>query len=280
MAQTLDRAKLSFACSATGTEHLDNINLTAEQQAFLAQFKGTNLYEDTRDFIVYQQFRRDFFQKGQVLLTTEQKTAALSETYLVLNLPKDKFSYSTKTRLGTANFKKEVYQPILEALGDYQPHCYTDLLQQLVDKKKGSLLTEANLDEAMRTLVYIGAIAPAVNPQHVTPEILERCHKLNRDIVSNKESAAINTLVSPLMQGGIMIGDVARKLLGLYLDKPDCNEKYLLDTLFEQLKATGSNLNQNGQPVTDPAEQKKLLKTYVHEFMKDSLPLYKGLMLF
>lgn len=279
MAQTLDRAKLSYACSATGTEHLDNINLTAEQQAFLAPFKGTNLYEDTRDFIVYQQFRRDFFQKGKVELTSEQKHAALSETYLVLNMPKDKFSYSTKTRLGTANLRKEVYQPIFEAMGDYQPHCYTTLLEQLIENKDGSLRTEANLDEALRTLVYIGAIAPSVNPEHVTPEILERCHKLNRDIVSNKEIAAINVLVSPLMQGGIGVGDVSRKLLDIYLNKPNCNEKYLLDTLFEQLKTTGSNLNKNGQPVTDPAEQKKLLKDYVHDFMHDSLPLYKGLML-
>jgi hypothetical protein len=55
----LESARLHYACSAHYMDHIDGINLTAEQQAFLKEIQDPLFRESVRDFMVNQQFRRD-----------------------------------------------------------------------------------------------------------------------------------------------------------------------------------------------------------------------------
>lgn len=280
MEQNLDRAKLNFACSATGTEHLDHINLTAEQQKFLAPLRGTTMYESTRDFMVYQQFRRDFFVKGKMQLTPEQKEERISKLQLILNIPKNKFSYEVKSRLGTAQLKKEIYEPVLEVLGDYKVHSFGEVITTLVERNPQSkLLTAPNINEALRTLVYIGAVSPAVEYRQLSSEVIAQCKKLNHSILHSRDFTNISCLASPVTQGGIGIGEVQRKLLGLFVAQKNCTQEYLVDTMFKELEKSGSNLNLNGKPVTDKKEQKKLLAEHIEVFLNEAVPMYRGLRL-
>ena len=64
MAGQLQSAKLSFACSATFSDHVDAMSLSAPQQAFLSDIPDDVLRETVRDFMVNQQFRRDYWVKG------------------------------------------------------------------------------------------------------------------------------------------------------------------------------------------------------------------------
>ncbi len=59
MSDWLAPAKISFACSAHYLDHIDAINLTAEQQAMLKEIPDPTFKESVRDFMVNQQFRRD-----------------------------------------------------------------------------------------------------------------------------------------------------------------------------------------------------------------------------
>jgi hypothetical protein len=50
--------------SAHLLDHIDAVNLSAEQQAFLKETPDAMLRQSVRDFIVNQQFRRDCWVKG------------------------------------------------------------------------------------------------------------------------------------------------------------------------------------------------------------------------
>ena len=64
MAEWLAPAKLQFACSAHVLDHIDAVNLSTQQQAFLGQIPDAMFRQSVRDFIVNQQFRRDYWIKG------------------------------------------------------------------------------------------------------------------------------------------------------------------------------------------------------------------------
>ena len=59
MQEWLAPAKLSYACSAHYLDHVDDINLTKEQQAFLKDIPDLLFRETVRDFCINQQFRKE-----------------------------------------------------------------------------------------------------------------------------------------------------------------------------------------------------------------------------
>ena len=59
MQEWLASAKLSYACSAHYLDHVDDINLTKEQQAFLKDIPDLLFRETVRDFCINQQFRKE-----------------------------------------------------------------------------------------------------------------------------------------------------------------------------------------------------------------------------
>lgn len=69
MARWLSPTKLELACSAYHLDHIDQINLSAEQQSFLREIPDAMLRQSVRDFCVNQQFRRDYWVKGARRLT-------------------------------------------------------------------------------------------------------------------------------------------------------------------------------------------------------------------
>ncbi len=276
MVKDLDHAKLSFACSATGTEHLDNINLTPDQQQFLASLRGTPLYESTRDFIVNQQFRRDFFVRGPMQLSASEQEAALNATHFILATPVDDFNYQLNTRLGTANLKREVYEPLFNAMHDYKTHSLAELTATLTAEGK---LKASEVYEAVRTLALFGILAVALPENEIDADVVARCQKLNRDLLSDIEIANINYLASPVTQGGFAVSDVTRKLLQAYLFHNKESEADLIAYITDELKRTGSTLNKQGKPVTSEKEQHKILEPSVTTFLNEALPLYRSLKL-
>src|SRR5690606_23081881 len=59
-------AKLSYFGPANLLDHIDAINLSADQQELLKGLADPTLRETVRDFLVNQQFRRDLFLRGAV----------------------------------------------------------------------------------------------------------------------------------------------------------------------------------------------------------------------
>ena len=77
MANWLAQAKLSYACPAHYLDHIDALNLTAEQQALLKEIPDAMFRQTVRDFCVNQQFRRDYWVKGPRRLGAVAQAEAL-----------------------------------------------------------------------------------------------------------------------------------------------------------------------------------------------------------
>ena len=84
ISQWLSPAKIDFACSAHYYDHVSAVNLSAEQQAMLNEITDPTFKESVRDFMVNQQFRRDYWVKGPRKLSATEQTELLNQHKLVL----------------------------------------------------------------------------------------------------------------------------------------------------------------------------------------------------
>lgn len=284
LAKKLETAKLSFACSATLSELLDGINLTAAQQKLLAPYKGSALGENMRDFIVNQQFRRDLFIKGPRKLSAKEKSERLSGIYVTLGTPVSEISYSFNARQGKAELKKDTYEPLYNLLSDYQPHSIGHIKEALADKVKDSLL-----EEAILTLVSQGFAAVTRDPNSISDAERQRCLRFNHMVLEGYSSNQFEHLASPLLGGGCYVSMLNQKLLSIFHEHqrnqsseaaPLSNEgditKFAED-LAKELERTGQKLKFKGQEVTDHKKVVKTLTEHVSKFKNDFLPYYQAM---
>ena len=88
MAEWLEGAKVQFACSANYLDHIDVINLSPEQQTFLKDIPDAMFRETTRDFMVNQQFRKDYWVKGARQLNALDQADAMRAQKVILTSPR------------------------------------------------------------------------------------------------------------------------------------------------------------------------------------------------
>lgn len=269
-----DNAKATFACSATISELMDETNLTAAQQTFLERFRGSNMYETFRDFIVNQQFRRDLFIKGPIRLTAEEQEERLNETCFVMTRPMCDVEKTFKTRLGTATLLDEIYDPILNLMSDYNIRSVKEIRQAVEGK-----IAWSAIQNAIMTLVRTATLSPAVRQSSVTKEMKQRSIAINKQILAGFPGAQLNCLCSPAISGGVYVSELSQRLLSVYLDNPSISEKDLCENLLRYLESTGQNLKKSGEDITDPKDQEEALTRHIHNFLHNYIPMYKSLML-
>ena len=119
MSEWLAPAKIDYACSANYLDHIDVLNLTAEQQALLKHIPHPMFSQLVRDFCINQQFRRDFWVKGARRLSTLEQAELLRAERCVLVQPRAQVNLKTNGHLGEATLQETVYAPVLDALASH-----------------------------------------------------------------------------------------------------------------------------------------------------------------
>ena len=198
MANWLQGAKLQFACSANFLDTLDAINLTKEQQELLAEIPDPLFKQAVRDFMVNQQFRKDYWVKGARPVTALNRTEHLRSLRFLLAVPRSSASLKVTGALGEATLADAVYGPILDALSDNLPHSIIELERNLTSKK----ITLAQLVEALSILVTAGNVFPVLEDEGLEAR-RQRTDKLNTYIMTHsKSSGDFSYLASPHTGGG------------------------------------------------------------------------------
>jgi hypothetical protein len=116
MAKWLEPAKLYYGCSAHHLDHVDNINVTAEQQAFLNEIPDPMFRQSVRDFMVNQQFRRDDWVKGARRLSALDRAEALRAHRFFMCSDRRDVSLKAAGSLGEATMNEAIYGPILDVM--------------------------------------------------------------------------------------------------------------------------------------------------------------------
>lgn len=202
MAEWLTPAKVTYACSASLLDHVDVINITPEQQAFLQDIPDAMFRESVRDFMVNQPFRRDYWIKGPRPLSPLVRAEKLRAERVMLANPRSKVTLKATGALGEASFSEKIYDPILDVLADYKPKT-VEQIERAVAGLEG--ITSAHILEAIRVLNGNGTIMP-VQDDVVAAKVRKQTERLNGAVMNiARGSSEIMYLASPVVGGGIPI---------------------------------------------------------------------------
>ena len=272
MAEWLAPAKLNYACSAQYTAHIDTVNLTPEQQAFLKEIPDPMFRETARDFMVNQQFRKDYWVKGVRDLSGLERVEALRQQRVILAIPRAEVSLKVTGALGEASMNAAVYNPILDALADHKPKT----LAQVEQAVKGKGVVLGQVLEAFMLLASTGVLG-AVQDEKVIAKTKARTDRINLHLMGKARGGdAISYLASPVTGGGVMVGRFHQLfLLAKAQGKKTPGE--WAQFVWQILAAQGQKIVKEGKTLDTSEENIAELNRQAVEFAESRIPIMTAL---
>lgn len=268
VAEFMSSAKLNYAGSASYLDQINNISLTAEQQTLLSEIPPGDLREGTRDLMVNQQFRRDYWVKGKVKLSSLERAELLRDQRIVLCKPVDQIPKS----VNGATFNEDVYGPLLARLEDLKVWTLGELETSLTEEG----VTLDAITEAALILTNVGAAAPACE-ESASLAAQDKCDRLNTFLFNQARSAGdTSCLASPVIGGGIYLDRIGQLLVACAKQQSGQPTDWASAT-WEILSTQGQALVVEGEPL-QTAEENLAELTKRAELINDQvLPLLAAL---
>lgn len=272
LAEWLAPAKVQFACSANYPDHLDSINLTSEQQVFLKDISDPMFRQSVRDFMINQQFRKDYWVKGLRPVNKLEQIEVLRALRVMLTTQRDQISLKVNGNLGEATMNENVYNPILDQLSDYKPKTLSQLETALANQG----IHIAQLIEASLLLIGIGHLAITQDDESIR-KVRKNCEALNMHLMLlARSSNDIAYLASPVTGGGIMVNRFEQLFLLARSNnhkQPDSWAQFV----WTILAAQGQSLLKDGKALQSAEENLAELNRQAIEFNEKRLPILKSL---
>lgn len=272
MAQWLAPAKINYACSAHYLDHIDAVNLSVEQQALLKEIPDAMFRETVRDFMVNQQFRRDYWVKGARKLNPLEQAEALRAQKVILVQPRADVSLKVTGALGEASMQEAVYAPILDALADHKPKTLGQIEQAVKDKG----VAFAQVAQAAMILTGAGHLA-AVQDDAVISKAKKHTDKLNVHLIDKaRGSSDISYLASPVTGGGVTVGRFQQLFL-LAMSQGKKQPAEWAQVVWQILAAQGQKIVKEGKTLESAEENIAELTLQATTFAEKQLPILKAL---
>lgn len=272
MAEWLEGAKVQFACSANYLDHIDVINLSTEQQVFLKDIPDAMFRETTRDFMVNQQFRKDYWVKGARKLNPLEQTDAMRAQKVILTSPRADVSLKLQGAVGEVSLSEGVYGPILDALASHQPMTLGQLEQTTQDKG----VSLAKIMQAAMVLTGAGHLA-LVQADAVVKAAKPKTDKINAHIMhKSRGSNEVSYLASPVTGGGVTVNRFQQLFLmamGQGQKEPVQWAAFVWDILNQQ----SQKLVKGGETIDSDEDNLAELSAQAAEFQVKVLPVLKAL---
>lgn len=272
MARWLEPAKLGFACSASLLEHVDAINLTAEQRELLGGIPDAGFRQTVRDFCVNQQFRKDYWVRGARRLSPGEQAEALRALRFVLTQPRAEVPLKVQGSLGSAQMQEGIYAPVLDAFGDQAPHTLGEVHDRLA---KGGL-TLPQLTEVVTLLVGNGSLQPAQD-EAGTERARPAAARLNAWLCDRaRNTADVQFLASPVTGGGVHVPRFSQLFLAAARDgEPDAAR--LARQAWRALAAQNQRIVKDGEALQTESANVAELERQADAFLAAQLPVLKAL---
>jgi methyltransferase-like protein len=272
MSQWLSPAKISFACSAHYLDHIDAINLTAEQQTMLKEITDSTFKESVRDFMVNQQFRRDYWTKGARKLSAVEQAELIKQHKLVLISPREDISLKISGSLGEANMSEAIYAPILDLMSDHK----TRSIEEIASKVKDKSVNFSQVVQAAMVLVGAGHIA-SVQSESQVAKAKQASAKLNETLIDKARfSAEITFLASPVTGGGIAVNRFQQLFL-LAMRNGKKQPQEWASEVWSVLAAQNQRLLKEGKTLESAEDNIQELVNQANDFARKRLPILKAL---
>jgi len=272
MTDWLEPAKLQYACSAHYLDHVDAVNLSAEQQSFLKEIPDPKFRESVRDFMVNQQFRRDYWIKGPRRLNTIEQMEGLLKIQVLLVVPRSDIELKTKGVLGEAQLHGPIYDPILDLMQDHQVRS----IAAIEEAVRSYGVSIAQLLQALLILINDMKLA-LVQDSHSVDKVRKRCEALNAHLLAKaRNNPEISYLVSPMTGGGFALGRFQQLfLLALKSGKKQPIE--WASYTWNLLNSQGQKIVKDGITLQTDEENQAQLQRDAYDFNTRLLPIIKAL---
>ena len=272
MADWLAPAKVQYGCSANYLDHLDVVNLTPEQQAFLKEIPDPMFRETARDFMVNQQFRKDYWVKGARRLNSLEQVESIRSQRVLLTTHRPDVTLKVKGALGEADLAESVYGPILDLLADHK----VKTIQQLEKELSGKSINLAQIFQAVLVLSGAGFVS-AVQEDQVIQKAKKQTDRLNAHLSQKARSSNdISHLVSPVTGGGILTPRFHQLFLLARQQGKQTPEQWAKFT-WDILSAQGQRLIKDGKTLETPEENLTELTAQAKEFADNRLAILQAL---
>ncbi len=272
MAKWLGDAKMSYACSANYLDHIHAINFTAEQSQLLGEMSDQILAETTRDFLVNQQFRKDYWVKGPRQLAKSEQLDQIREERVVLLNHRADVSLKAAGPLGEVTMRDDVYGPVLDVLADHHPRTIGEIEAAL--QAKGISLPQ--IIEVMLVMGSQGQIASAHSRDEAKAH-RKRTHDLNKYLIKRAHANGdIGYLASPIIGGALGVPRFSQ----LFVEAVQQGKKSADDLakhVWAILAGQGQAIVKEGKALEGEAANVAELKGQASAFLEKQLPLLKAL---
>ena len=273
MTERLDAAKLTYACPAYYLDHIDALNMTADQHKFLGEIPDPMFRQSVRDFIVNQQFRRDYWVKGARRLSTLEQNEALRRLkIIVVSSPRSALSFTVQGAMGQRDLTATVYNPILDVLDNHQPRTIGEIEQAL----SGTDVRLPAIYEAVMVLAGKGDLA-LVQDDEAQASARVRTDRFNQRMFDmSRGGGELTVLASPVTGGGIMVSRSHQLFLLARLQGRESADE-LAGFAWDLLAAQDQRMVKDGKPLETPEENLAELARDASEFIDRRLPVLRAL---
>jgi hypothetical protein len=272
IAAWMEPAKVEFACSANLLDHIPDVNLTPDQAKFLMEIPDVMFRETVRDFMVNQQFRRDYWVKGARRLAPIEQLETMRAQRVVLSFYRPEVSLKTQGALGEATMHEPIYKPILDFLTDYQPRTIGEIEKAVA----GAKIQLPQIVQAIMVLAGSGQVQPAQDAA-VADAARKTTSKLNALFYDRARGAGdISYVASPVTGGGVG----APRFTQLFLLALARGKKSPADWAafaWDTLDAQAERILKDGKGLETPQENLAELQRQAEEFEKKQLPIFRAL---
>lgn len=272
MSECLSPAKISFACSAHYLDHINAVNLTTEQQALLKDIPDLTFKESVRDFMVNQQFRRDYWIKGARKLSAIEQAELIKKHKLVMTSSREEISLKITGALGEANLSEAIYAPVLDFMADHKIRSIEEIAAHVKTKE----ISFAQVLQVAMVLIGSGHMASAQSEEK-TRKAKEQVSKLNTVLIDKARfSSEITFLASPVTGGGIAVN----RFQQLFISAITQGKKQPQDwaqAAWTLLAFQNQRLLKDGKAIETAEGNLTELTRQAQEFASKRLPILKAL---
>jgi SAM-dependent methyltransferase len=272
VSEWLSPAKISFACSAYHLDHVDAVNLTLEQQALLKEIPDISLKETVRDFMVNQQFRRDYWIKGARKLSIIEQAEQIKQHRLVLTSHRGDIPLKASGALGEVNLTESIYAPILDLLADHKVKRIEEIAASVLINK----ISLPQVIQAVMVLIGTGHVSSVQSDERSSKSKLTAL-KLNKELIFKARfSSDFTFLASPVTGGGIEVNRLEQLFL-LALMQGKIGSQEWAQSAWTALSLINQKLVKDDKAIeSDEANLKELLLR-AEVFESKRLPILKAL---
>lgn len=271
ISNSLESSKVSYVCSAHYLDHVDALNLTTEHKSLLEELENPIFKESVRDYMVNQQFRRDYWIKGPRKLSPSERIKRIEDHQVILISPRNSVVLKAIGSLGEANLNEEIYNPILDFLSDHEVYTVGQIFKT-VEKK-------ANFAQVLQAILVLsgnGAIS-SVFASEPSQDAKTSTNRLNLKLMEiTRTSPDIGHLASPITGGGISVNRLNQLFL-LAKHQGNSTTDSWAEFAWSVLKDQGVRLIRNEKVLESEIENLLDLKYLAKEFIQTRLPILEKL---